>query len=91
MRPKKTIDVYHEDRLVIRWQDTRTKRVYHQGKRVGKDCPLTRNEIRMYVIYGSIQAVSAIRHARKCTLSEALKLLDSARKPFSIRRGRRAA
>ena len=63
---------------------------YH-GKRVPKDCPLTRDEVRTYVEEGPIQAIKLIRK-RGFSLREAKDLLDKVRgkntiwKPHEVRR-----
>ena len=68
------------DRLVIRWWDRQRKHLYFQGKRVGKSCPLTREEVRAYVTKGAITCVRVIRQTRGLSLRDALDLLNSARR-----------
>jgi hypothetical protein len=62
-----------QDRLVM------VKNNIRRGKRVGADCPLTRDEIRAYVEHGSVAAVKTIRANRLCSLRTALDLLNCAR------------
>lgn len=72
---------YYEDRLVRRFRNPQGRwlaPVFH-GKRVGKDCPLTREEVRMYVEHGAIWAVKLIKESRQISLREAKDLLDKAR------------
>lgn len=69
---------YQDDKLVTRWRmpngDMRSK-----GKRVSRDCPLTREEIRVYVEQGSVAATKAVMVGRKVSLSEAWELIKKAR------------
>lgn len=66
------------DKLVIRRRD-KNGVVISQGKRVGKDCPLSRDEIRAYVELGTVKAIARIRENRDCSLREAITLLNKAR------------
>lgn len=63
-----------EDRLVRRFYWDDGTQTYH-GKRVGKDCPLTREEVRAYVERGVLAAVVEIKDRRGCSLVEAARLL----------------
>lgn len=49
------------------------------GKRIGKNCPISKEEAREFVLNGSIDAIKKIRDGRGCGLSEAYNLLQSAR------------
>ena len=66
---------YYTDRLVMRWKNP----THSQGKRMGKDCPLTREEIRTYVEHGTWSAVKLIAQ-RIGDPTEALNLLNSVRR-----------
>lgn len=72
---------YYEDHLVRRFAYKGQMRglITSHGKRVGKDCPLTRQEIRTYVEQGAVKTVALIRSSRQITLREALDLLNQAR------------
>lgn len=66
-----TIDVY-EDRLVQSWRERETGRKGKRGKRVSRDCPLAREEIRAYVKGdGAVSCIKAIRDHRGMSLQEA--------------------
>jgi hypothetical protein len=70
-----------DNRLVKQWSwrvygRTLTRR---QGKRVSKDCVLSAEERRAYVMDGPVAAIKCIRNGRKCGLREAYDLLQSAK------------
>lgn len=85
--------IYWNDWLVRRFmRGSGSKREYsYHRKRVPKDCPLTRDEVRVYVEKGSIQAVKLIMK-RGLGLRDAKDLLDQVRgentiwKPHEVRR-----
>jgi hypothetical protein len=66
------------DRLVIEWRYDATTKT-RVAKRPSPDCPLSREETQVYVRYGAVEAAKAIRDGRRCSLSEALTLLNQAR------------
>jgi len=70
---KKGLVVYDDDKLVTRWYDPRTGKRYSQGKRVGKDCPFTPQERRIYVQEGGLALIRALR-MRGLSLREAVDL-----------------
>ncbi len=77
----KHFDQYHDstnDRLVFARYGSNGQHI-RQGKRVGADCPLTREEIRLYVTSGTVEVTRFIRRTRNLTLREALDLLNLAR------------
>lgn len=59
--------VYETNKLVTRWRTPKgpasERRYFSQGKRVGKDCPLTPEERKQYVQHGTLRAIS-LMHAR---------------------------
>lgn len=79
--------VYHQDKLVIRARRPNGN-VISQGKRVGKDCPLTKAERHEYVTKGAVFAVKLIREGRDVGLAEALRLLNDARGGSPLKRQR---
>ena len=71
---------YYEDWLVERYYASgERKKLAFKGKRVSKDCPLTREEIRAYVKQGPVECVVMIRDRLHCSLREAKDLLDTTR------------
>jgi hypothetical protein len=72
--------VYHEDRLVKRVKRLNGKVVY-QGKRPSRACPLTKEEVRVYVKEGTLKAISFLVETRGLSMADARQLLDSARGP----------
>ncbi len=77
----KHFDQYHDstnDRLVLARYGSDGQHI-RQGKRVAADCPLTREEIRIYVTSGTVEVVRFLRRTRKLSLREALDLLNLAR------------
>lgn len=80
---------YHEDRLVRRFERqprTAIREFHFHGKRVGKDCPLTKDERLVYVAEGTVKALRFIMQSRGMRLSEAWRLLKHARGEVSTRR-----
>ena len=86
--------LYWNDWLVRRFMRTRKggiREYSFHGKRVPKDCPLSREEIRTYVKDGPVEAIKLIRK-RGISIREAKDLLDSVRgnntiwKPREVRR-----
>lgn len=70
--------IYHEDKLVVRAR-TPNGRVYFQGKRVAKSCPLTTEERRAYVVGGIVPATKLVRARLGLGLAEAyVYVLDAA-------------
>lgn len=67
------------DNLIYVSRDPKTKRLYYQGKRVPKDCPINYYERRIYVEFGTITAIRKIKTDRNITIGEAKALLDEAR------------
>lgn len=79
-------EILRNDKLVIRVRDKSNGKIISQGKRTGKDCPLTRDEIRAYVELGPVAAVLAISEGRNIPRGRALDLLCQARDyPFASR------
>jgi len=75
---KNTVRLIQHDKLVTiqtHFNGTTTR----QGKRVGKDCPLTPNEVRAYVKGSAVAAVKFIATKRDIRLPAALELLQQAR------------
>lgn len=68
---------YYNDNLVARYQDRNTKEIYSQGKRVDKDCPLTKAERAIYVKEGFKVTVKYLMENRKISCSSARFLLSS--------------
>jgi hypothetical protein len=71
-------EIITNDRLVLRIR-LKGGRVISQGKRVGKDCPLSPNERRAYVQGDAISAVKIIRANRNLSLTDSMALLNQAR------------
>jgi hypothetical protein len=71
--------VYHEDRLVRRFRPVEWGKPSFHGKRVSKDCPLNKAEVRAYVTGGALAAIKLIATGRNIGLREAKDLLDKAR------------
>lgn len=67
------------NRLIAVWRDPQTDRLVRQGKRVGKDCPLTAEERRALVEHGPARTVKMIRDRLGCDLRTAKDLYDSAK------------
>ena len=67
------------NRLIAKWLNPKTGRVVVQGKRVGKDCPLTAEERRALITHGPARVVAMIRDRLGCSLREAKDLYDSAK------------
>lgn len=71
--------VYQNDRLVIRYINGNTRKRLSQGKRVGKDCPLTQEERRIYIQKGIVATVLHVKERLALTLSDAMTLVKRAR------------
>ncbi len=84
------MQMIRKDRLLQVWYDPKTGRRFAQGKRVSRDCPLTREEIRAYVESGGniVRAVQFIKDTRRISLAAAKELIDSARRPAFLHRRR---
>lgn len=67
------------NRLIAVWLDPQTNRRVVQGKRVGKDCPLTAEERRALITHGPARVVAMIRDRLGCSLRVAKDLYDSAK------------
>ena len=67
------------DRLIAVFRDPESGKIYKQGKRVGKACPLTKTERVIYVKKGPVACVAYISRIRVIPLREAKELLDAAR------------
>lgn len=65
---------YKSDRLVSVRKDGTIL-----GKRIGKKCPIDKEEAREYVLHGPLDAVKMIRARRNLGLGEAYDLLQQAR------------
>jgi len=73
---------YYSDRLVTRYRLLTSRHdVRFVGKRVSKNCELTREEIRMYVEKYTVSAVKLIMQSRDLSLTESVKLLNKWRHP----------
>ena len=68
---------YQNDSLVVRYR--RGREDLFQGKRVSKDCPLSAEERRLYVRKGAPSALRVIANRLRCSLTEALEVLNKAR------------
>ena len=62
------------NRLVFKIRDMDTGEIITQGKRVGRDCQLTKDEIREYRNGGILKLVKAIRDNRKLSLEDSYHL-----------------
>jgi len=72
-------EIITDDRLKLVVRDRTTGKLYTQGKRVRKDCPLRRSEIRTYVEDGVVAAMRIIQLNRGGNLRACRYLLDMAR------------
>lgn len=79
MPPLHKIRLIEQNRLAVLWRDA-AGQPGAQGKRVDKDCPLTKEERTVYVAtHGNmVQTVKYIMTARTATLAGAWSLLKSA-------------
>ena len=77
----KTIEngrVLRDNKLFFTVRDPAARKNYTQGKRVGKDCPLTGEERRAIVKQGVPRGVAFVREKRNISLAEAWNLVRSA-------------
>lgn len=70
---------YIDNRLVVGWIDRATKRRTKQGKRVGRNCPISQEIARLYVKNGIASAVREIMIERKISMREAYSILKAAK------------
>jgi hypothetical protein len=73
-------DIGQDNRLVIVRRYPGIRRYVIQGKRVGKNCPVTQEEVAAYVKGGAPAILKMIQARMDCTLAEALKILQHAKK-----------
>lgn len=70
---KKTIGLQRigENRLCAFWRDQGTRRIFKQGKRVGKECPIPLNVRKEYVKVSLISAINLMSRSLGITYLEA--------------------
>lgn len=80
MKPGLQPDLKRSNRIVSVWFDPVGKTFLVQGKRVGKNCPMTQSEVRTYVRKGGAAAIRQIQVRLNCDLREAFHVLKLAKK-----------
>jgi hypothetical protein len=68
----------YRDKLVAQFKLPNGKLV-RQGLRVPKDCPLTKEERRIYIKLGAVKLVKALMKGRGLSLQESVDLLEASR------------
>ena len=81
MRCPEGYELFKENWLVRRFMNStfRSGRfLISHGKRVGKDCPLTYEERRAYVLHGAAKCAKMVMERKGCTLRAAIETIKEA-------------